>query len=259
MKGKPAILGVFAHPDDECYGPGGTLARFALEGRPVHLLFFTRGEAGTLGSSRCFTREELARRREEELAEACRALGVAGHRIVGAPDGGVERIGLEAGVRAVLDEILKVRPQTLVTFDERGISGHPDHRAVTLFTRIAFLRAGRDGPERILEFGILGDAAARLSRNRKKPVLPLAGDRFDARVLVPEEAMERKIAAIRSHRTQTAFYRQLRRAFGDYRAATRREHFRVPFDRGEPREGKRFFSAGGDGPRPSYDEEPFSA
>ncbi|MBN1824770.1 MAG: PIG-L family deacetylase [Candidatus Eisenbacteria bacterium] len=237
MNNKPAILGVFAHPDDECYGPGGTLARYALEGYPVHILTFTRGEAGSLGSSRRFTREELACRREEELAAACRALGVAGHRIVGAPDGAVEGIGREAGAREVLDEIMRTRPQVLITFDEKGISGHADHRAVTLFTRIAYLRAGAEGPARIYEYGISATAAARLSLHRKKPILPIRDHEREAVIRVSDEAMDRKIEAIRRHRTQTAFYRQLRRAFEDYREATREELFRLVFERGEPSAG----------------------
>lgn len=64
---KPGLLAVFAHPDDETFRPGGTLALLACGGFPVHVLTATRGEAGSCGDPPLCTSEELAAVREKEL------------------------------------------------------------------------------------------------------------------------------------------------------------------------------------------------
>ncbi|MFH1277929.1 MAG: PIG-L deacetylase family protein [Candidatus Eisenbacteria bacterium] len=227
------ILGVFAHPDDESYGPGGALARYALEGAAVDLLVFTCGEAGSIGVSKELPRDELCRRRRGELGEACEALGVRDYRIVGLPDGSVGDTTDEEGARIVLGEIEGRRPRIVMTFHRDGVSGHPDHRAVTRFAREAFRRAGGGGPRKLYEWALPESKVSLYKKERR--IFAAPEGEITTTIRVPGEAMDRKLEAIARHRTQIEFYHELVRIFGDYREATAREFFvlresRIGFD-----------------------------
>ena len=77
MNGQRTLLGIFAHPDDESFGPGGTLARYAAQGVQVHVIIATDGDAGTVNESH--HRQDgrtLAQERSEELARAAVLLGI---------------------------------------------------------------------------------------------------------------------------------------------------------------------------------------
>jgi len=214
------LLCVFAHPDDESYGPGGTIARCVLDGVEVFITMFTAGEAGTVGISKTLTRDELARRRRLELACACDALGV-GHRILGAPDGGVAGVDPAWAVGEILADIRRLRPHVALTFHRRGVSGHPDHIAVTGFLDRALAEAGDDGPAVAYEWGIPRSHA----RLYERPSLaPMEEDEIVARVDIDEDAMQRKLAAIRCHATQYDFFVSLEQKF-DYRAVSSPECF----------------------------------
>lgn len=214
------LLCVFAHPDDECYGPGGTIAQCALDGGEVFITTFTAGEAGTIGVSKSLARDELARRRRGELAAACDALGVAGHRILGAPDRRVNEVDPAWAVREIVADIRRVRPQVVLTFHRLGVSGHPDHLAVTAFLDQAFA-ATPDGPAAYFEWGIPLD---RLKLYDRPNLVPLPDDEIAAEVPIGPEAMERKVAAIRAHETQFDFFLSLEKVI-DYRVLSTPEHF----------------------------------
>ena len=142
------MLLVHAHPDDETIGTGVTMARYADEGAHVTLVTCTRGEEGEvlvpeLEALAAHHDDELGEHRQEELAEAMRRLGVTDHRLLGGPgrwrDSGM--IGTEpndrpdsfwrADLREAATELVavirEVRPQVLVTYDDFGGYGHPDH------------------------------------------------------------------------------------------------------------------------------------
>jgi LmbE family N-acetylglucosaminyl deacetylase len=215
------LLCVFAHPDDECYGPGGTIARCALEGGDVFITTFTAGEAGTIGISKTLARDELARRRRAELADACAELGVRGHRILGAPDRGVSGVDLAWAVREIVSDIRRFRPHVVMTFHRGGVSGHPDHIAVATFLDRAIVEAGDDGPQACYEWGI---PRARAPLYQRPSLVPLDDAEIAAIVDVDEAAMDRKLAAIRRHQTQVEFLASVEAKF-DFRALSRPENF----------------------------------
>ncbi len=226
------LLCVFAHPDDECYGPGGTIARCVLDGGEVFMTTFTAGEAGTIGVSKTLARAELARLRRAELAAACEALGIADHRVLGAPDGGVAGVDLAWAVGEILADIRRFRPHVAMTFHRGGVSGHPDHIAVAGFLDRAIAEAGRDGPQVCYEWGIPRRSAALYQR---PSLVPLEDEEIAAVIPIDAVAMDRKIAAIRAHETQLEFFVSLEQKF-DYRSVSSPEHFargrsRASFDR----------------------------
>jgi LmbE family N-acetylglucosaminyl deacetylase len=215
------LLCVFAHPDDECYGPGGTIAQCALDGVDVFVTTFTAGEAGTIGISKSLARDELARRRRLELAAACRELGVAEHRVLGAPDRGVAGVDPVWAVNEILTDVHRYRPQVVLTFHHRGVSGHPDHIAVANFLERACEEAGEAGPVRSYEWGI---PASKAPLYQRPNLDPLAEHEIAAWVPISSAAMDRKLAAIRAHETQYDFFLSLQAKF-DYREVASPEHF----------------------------------
>ena len=215
------LLCVFAHPDDECYGPGGTIAQAVLDGAEAFVTTFTAGEAGTIGVSRTLNREELARRRRAEFAAACDALGVSARRILEAPDRGVAAVDADWAIGEILDDIRRFRPQVVLTFHHLGVSGHPDHIAVAGFLDEAFGRAGNGGPQAYFEFGIPRHKAPLYDRPN---LVPLEDEEIAAVVPIRADAMERKVEAIRRHATQIEFFESLQAKF-DYREVSTPEHF----------------------------------
>ena len=131
------LLLIVPHPDDEVYGAGGTILEWSRAGERVGLVTLTRGEKGrTLGLAN--SPEELADLRAAELSACLDLLGVADHRQLTYPDGGlagVDAAELEAVARAAM---LDWQPQTVLTFAPNGSNGHPDHVATSGAVRAAW-------------------------------------------------------------------------------------------------------------------------
>jgi len=124
---KMNILAVFAHPDDETYGPAATLARYALSGQRVSLVTMTRGEAGSLGICKDMDPKDIAAMRSAELKCAAKALHIQHQKIYDLPDKGLTDYPPEKGVGIIRQEINTHQPDIVITFHNKGISGHPDH------------------------------------------------------------------------------------------------------------------------------------
>jgi LmbE family N-acetylglucosaminyl deacetylase len=136
----PSVLAVFAHPDDETFAAGGLLARLAHAGIPTHLIVATSGERGWKGARRPHPRQ-IARVREAELRAAADILGVRSVRVLGLPDGGVEEAPGQPLIRAIATHLRDLRPDAVLTFGPEGITGHPDHIAVSKRVTAALVEA----------------------------------------------------------------------------------------------------------------------
>jgi LmbE family N-acetylglucosaminyl deacetylase len=122
-------LAVYAHPDDAEISCGGTLARWCAAGAEVHLVVCTNGDKGS--SDPQVDPAELAARRAGEIEEAAAALGLAGHVVLGVPDGELENVlelrgHLVAAIRRVRPEIVVCPDPTAVFFGDRYFNHH-DH------------------------------------------------------------------------------------------------------------------------------------
>ncbi len=136
--GKPALLGVFAHPDDEQFGTAGALLNCLEQGVAIHLLLATRGEAGEISDPILATPETLGTVREQEMREVCHLLGFESPVFLDHPDGKLADVEPEKLIREVASEIRRIRPQVVLTFDANGAYGHPDHIAIHCATVAAF-------------------------------------------------------------------------------------------------------------------------
>ncbi len=150
---KLRLLGVFAHPDDETFGTGGTFALYAKRGVETHLVCATRGEVGEAPAD-LHGHATIAEMREAELACAARIIGLASVRYLGFRDSGMpdspHNAHPEATTAAPVEEVARriawhirdIRPQVVITFDPIGGYRHPDHIAVHKGTVAAFAMAG---------------------------------------------------------------------------------------------------------------------
>jgi LmbE family N-acetylglucosaminyl deacetylase len=142
----PRLLGVFAHPDDEVFCAGGTLAKYVSHGSEAMVVSATRGQAGQIRDAGAATRRTLGQVRERELQQACSILGVQHALCLDYSDGGLA--GVDRG--ALSEDISRItrdfRPDVVITFGPEGAYGHPDHMAISEATTEAFRRARVDGP-----------------------------------------------------------------------------------------------------------------
>ncbi len=122
---------VLAHPDDETFGTGGTLIRYAREGVAVHSLCLTEGEKGWAGGegTPLVPREQVGAARALELAEAGRRMGLASVTCLKYPDGGLAGVNEDWVVSDIVRWLRKVRPDVVITWGPDGGYGHPDHIA----------------------------------------------------------------------------------------------------------------------------------
>lgn len=171
------LLVILAHPDDESFGPGGTLAKYAHEGVAVHYLCGTRGESGTIDSHRLDGFADAGELRAAELMCAARELKLAGVHFLGFRDSGMvgtsdnehpdslHAAPLDEVARRIGGYIINLRPNAIVTHDQFGGYGHPDHIKLNQ----AVLRAYE------MLFGLRIDLS-RWSTNDKKVTLVTRGE-----------------------------------------------------------------------------------
>ncbi|HEY0754658.1 MAG TPA: PIG-L family deacetylase [Ktedonobacteraceae bacterium] len=149
---KKRILGVFPHPDDEGT-MSGALLKYGQAGKETGLICITRGEVGEISDPALATPETLGEVREGEMREAVKVLGIEhlwflGYRdsgMVGTSENDDPRSLFQANPAAVVGKIVEVirqfQPQVIVTFDETGGYGHPDHITAYKHTTSAFYAA----------------------------------------------------------------------------------------------------------------------
>ncbi|RMF50861.1 MAG: GlcNAc-PI de-N-acetylase [Anaerolineae bacterium] len=146
----PVILAVLAHPDDESFGMGGTLAHYANRGAAVHLICATRGEVGEVAPEHLQGYQSIAELREDELRCAARHLKLRGLYFLDYRDSGMPGSPenehpqalaaqpVEEVARKVARYIRELRPDVVLTFDPIGGYKHPDHIAIHKATVRAF-------------------------------------------------------------------------------------------------------------------------
>ncbi len=144
-RGIRRVLTVYAHPDDESFGPAAALASYARAGATIYGVWATRGEEGETHLDSPPSREELARLREDDLREAGAAIGYAGVELLDFPDGGLAAVATEELEAVVFRAIERHCPEIVLTFGPAGITRHPDHVAVHRATTVAFDRARATG------------------------------------------------------------------------------------------------------------------
>lgn len=232
------LLLVHAHPDDETIGTGSTMARYAAEGALVTLVTCTLGEEGEilvpeLADLASGEQDLLGQHRIGELAAACAALGVTDHRFLGGAgrwrDSGMMgtphnnradcfwQADVDEAVTALVEILLEVRPQVVVTYDEKGGYGHPDHIQAHRVTVAAINRAAEAGwivqklyftafPKSVLQAGIdqlKASGQTNFFGADSADDLPFGNPDEDVTTEIDaRDYLAAKVAAMRAHQTQ---------------------------------------------------------
>src|SRR3954447_15627422 len=271
---RPRLLLVHAHPDDESITTGATMAYYVARGTQVTLITCTLGEEGEIlvpefAQLAADQADQLGGLRISELDEAMRALGVTDHRYLGGPgrfrDSGMmgtpanehprafwraatEPAVFDAAVAAAVEVVREVRPQVVITYDDNGDYGHPDHIMAHRVATAAVERAADPGygegpawtvaklywtatPKSVLRKGfeaIQGQANLPFGVASVDD-LPFGVEDDEVTTVLDGTGFgERKIAALRAHRTQIAVdgvFFALSNMLG--REALSIEHFRL--------------------------------
>ena len=232
------LLLVHAHPDDETINNGATMAKYAAEGVQVTLVTCTRGEEGevlveslaNLASSRD---DKLGEHREIELKNAMVHLGINDFRFLGSPnkkwrDSGMigtaqnERkdvfwqADLTEAAQELVKIILEIKPQVLITYDEFGGYGHPDHIKANQVAMLAAELASNQGwkiskiywntmPKSVIQMGIdkMKEVGSSFFGANNVEDLPFAKpDELVTSVIKAPDYVEQKLEAMKAHETQ---------------------------------------------------------
>ena len=159
------LLACFAHPDDEAFPIGGSLAAHSSRGVNIRLITATSGEEGEVRSPGLAIPDGLGSLRREELSCSVHTLGLQSHHVLGYRDSGMAgtpannlpeafiNIAQEEIVEILVREIRTFRPQVVLTFEPGGLYGHPDHIAICKHATKAFHTANDASiyPEQLIE------------------------------------------------------------------------------------------------------------
>ena len=229
------ILLVHAHPDDETINNGATMALYADRGAHVTLVTCTRGEEGevlvpALSHLSSGEQDQLGAHREIELADAMKALGISDYRFLGAPtkkfrDSGMMgtepnnnpdvfwQADVDIAAQILVDVIEEVKPHILITYDEIGGYGHPDHiQAHRVAMRAAELSQWQIQkiywntiPKSVLADGIakMKEVGSDFFGAESVDDLPFAkDDEFVTTLIDGGQYVDAKMAAMKAHETQ---------------------------------------------------------
>ena len=206
------IAVVFAHPDDETFCTGGTIAKYASAGVSIDLFCATSGDAGKTSGVPVSSREELARIRQEELRSAASVLGIESIQLAGYIDGTLHELEPTTLIGDVIAFLRKTKPTIVIGFGPEGApTGHRDHRAMSRVVMSAFYLSGLKTayPEQ-LEAGLQPHGAQRLYFHawkypHKDPRLKL--ESVPATVAIDNRPwLDKKLAAFKEHKTQQYAY-----------------------------------------------------
>jgi N-acetyl-1-D-myo-inositol-2-amino-2-deoxy-alpha-D-glucopyranoside deacetylase len=232
------LLAVHAHPDDECLLTGGVLARCAAEGGRTVLVTCTDGAVGEIADPSLATPENLAEVRSRELDESARMLRIGRLERLGYRDSGMagtadnehpasfQQADLESAVEKVVRIVRREQPHVIVTYDENGGYGHPDHIRAHQVAVAAFDAAGDAtrfraagptwSPSRLFYAVIPRSSFQRMGERMREAGIEVPfrerGDSQEPPFGVPEESIttrvdvsgytETKRASILAHKTQ---------------------------------------------------------
>lgn len=131
-------LFIFAHPDDETFGTGGTIIKLSEKGVIVNVITATSGQAGQTGKYGKITLDELGEIRKKEQSEAAKILGIARTHYLGLMDGQLYKHRIIKLSAMLLPLIKAENPDIVVTFEKHGASNHPDHKRISYAATHAF-------------------------------------------------------------------------------------------------------------------------
>lgn len=138
LKQKPVLLFVFAHPDDDAFGPSGSLITLATE-YDIYFLCATKGESGENHSNE--QNAQLSAIREAEVRASAKVIGAKDVFFLGFHDGDLSNNLYHALADRIQTYVDTYKPEVLLTWEPKGVSGHIDHIVVSMVCHFVFERS----------------------------------------------------------------------------------------------------------------------
>lgn len=135
---KPNLLAVFAHPDDEAFGPSATLIKMATD-YDIHLLFVTKGQTGANHAKN--QESPLSQIRESESRESAKMLGATSIEFLDFVDGNLCNNLYQEIEKHITSHIQRLRPEIVMTWEPKGVTGHIDHVVVSMVCHHIFQKS----------------------------------------------------------------------------------------------------------------------
>lgn len=228
---KRVMVGIFAHPDDESFGPSGTLLKMVQDGVDVHLLLITDGEAGANPNNT----PDLGKQRLDEWSRATELIGATSTAALHFPDGELSHsmhiaIGaaLHAEMHRILDSYGEPIELSIMTFDLLGLTGHLDHIAAAHLATHQFYSLKYDTPHNVS----LGELWYYCLSKEQAPntewtdyYMPIGRDDTHVnRIIDISDVLQRRYAVMDAHVSQI-HDANMQKQLGDKLLS--KEHFRV--------------------------------
>jgi N-acetylglucosamine malate deacetylase 2 len=214
------VVAVFAHPDDEVFGPGGTMALLAQE-RDVSIICITNGDAGMNSSVGENAHKPLSEIRPDELRASAAEIGVKEVFFLGYVDGQLSNSIYHEVAEKVQAKIDEIQPEILITYEPRGVSGHIDHVFASMVTSFVFEHSPYVSE---LWYYCMNEYA----RSFQKPYFiyfpPGYKDEEISKVVNIEPVWEQKVAAMKHHESQK---HDIDNILGAFRHRKKEEYFLI--------------------------------
>lgn len=206
---KRVMVGIFAHPDDETFGPCGTLLKLVQDDVDVHLLLITDGEAGANPTNA----PDLGKQRLDEWSRATELLGAKSTAALHFPDGELSHgmyLAIGAALHSEMHRILESYGEpvelSIMTFDQLGLTGHLDHIAASYLATHQFYSLKNDTPDNVsvaeLWYYCLSREQAP-SREWTDYYMPIGRDKdYLNRTIDVSDVLARKYAVMDAHVSQ---------------------------------------------------------
>jgi LmbE family N-acetylglucosaminyl deacetylase len=194
------ILYIFPHPDDESFGPANAMHKQMREGHEVFLLTLTKGGSTKKRFDFGYTVEEMGDVRYKEMRKVEKVLKLKGMTVLNLPDSGLKHLDPRIIEDIIKDEILRLRPDVVVTYAVHGISGFHDHLVTHAVVKRAYceLKENNSFLKR-LAFFTVNDESAKLSNHFK--ITPSSKEEIKCVITVSDEDISKAHEALDCYET----------------------------------------------------------
>ncbi|MBP9719518.1 MAG: PIG-L family deacetylase [Candidatus Levybacteria bacterium] len=211
------VLCIFAHPDDEAFGPGGTIATLAKD-HEVYILCATKGQKGEVSKKISGT---LGQERAKELLASAKILGVKKVFFLGFTDGTLSNSLYHKLADMVMQYVTELQPEMLLTYEPHGVSGHIDHITMSMVTNFVFDRS--PFVKKLMMHATLHEIAS-LRKDYFIYFPPGYKESEIDEIVDTSEVWDKKVKAMHSHKSQM---HDVIRILKDYEKRPKKEYFLV--------------------------------
>lgn len=204
-----SILGIWAHPDDESWASAGLMRMAVLNGQKVGIITATKGEAGQSADTNRWPNAKMGEIREQELKDCLKCIGNVQQHWLGFSDGKLSSADSAQAVQEIVEIIDKFNPDTIVTFESQGITGHDDHKAIYAWAKAAAkqtntrLLCAIQSAEKYEQSGEELSEKFDLFFKIDRPKM-VSENAADVCVTLPSDVLECKMKCYASHASQTS-------------------------------------------------------